>query len=216
MKITFYIILGSVASIIIGCRCVRHENSGSDVRLNVGDGVVAIRYYEFGRPGEIEDYLEIDIPKKSLYYEIGRYLWAVRQGSKRDTAEVEAVFSHVCNDKEWRFVASNLNAMVVSEWKARYVNNDIRDGTFWRLKLCEGISVVREYSGSNAWPKLFSCFSAIKRFIRNHPAFVAAYPEIAEKDRKFKEWLEQFRDSFKPNQDIDFNAATNLTNRVYD
>ena len=31
----------------------------------------------------------------------------------------------------------------------------------------------------------------------NHPAFVAAYPEIAEKDREFKEWIEHLRDSLK-------------------
>jgi len=195
MKIMPYIILGSVASVLlIGCRYARHNNSGSDVQLNVGERVVAIRYYEFGRPGDDEDYLEIDIQKKSLHYEIGRGLWAVSLGPKYDTVEVEAKFSRVCNDTEWQFVASNLNAMVVSEWKTRYANDNVMDGTFWRLKLCTGTNFEREYSGANAWPERFYYFRAIKRFIRNHPAFVAAYPEIAEKDREFKEWLERFRD----------------------
>ncbi len=179
----------------------RHVNGGAE-RLDIGDGVTAIRYYESGVPGEIEDYLMIDIPNKSLSYETGRYLpelW-VRTDPYLPAPpepEIEAKINHVCNDAEWRFVVSNLNAMVVSKWKARYVNNDILDGTFWRLKLCNGTNVVREYSGSNAWPKRFSYFSAIKGFIRNHPAFVAAYPEIAEKDREFKEWIEHLRDSLK-------------------
>ena len=162
-------------------------NGGSVERLNASDAVTTIRYYEFGIPGDDEDYLEIDIPKKSLLYETGRYL-PERWKSSDENTEIETRFSYVCNDAEWRFVVSNLNAMAVSEWKARYDNNDIIDGTSWRLELCDGTNVVREYGGSNDWPERFHCLRSIEGFVRGRPAFVAAYPEIAEKD-EFWKWF---------------------------
>lgn len=195
MKIMAYIILGSVASLLIGCRYTRHNDSSSDVRLNVGDDVTAIRYYEFGCLGDVEDYLAIDITKKSLLYETGRYLPERRKGGD-DSAEIEAKFSYVCDDAEWRFVVSNLNAMAVSEWKARYVDNDIIDGTSWRLELCDGTNVVREYGGSNASPERFHGLRSIERFVRGCPAFVAAYPEIAEKDEFWKWFYTASRDAY--------------------
>lgn len=174
------------AMIETGCR---YANTGIShiERLNVGDEVTAIRYYEFGIPGDVEDYLEIDIPKKSLLYETGRYLPERWKGSD-ETPEIEVKFSYVCNEEEWRFVVSNLNAMAVSEWEARYDNHNIIDGTSWRLELCDGTNVLRDYGGSNAWPEGIHYLRAIERFVRRCPAFVAAYPEIAEEDA-FREWF---------------------------
>ena len=194
MRLSLYVILGSgVLILLAGCRYVRHD--GVCEQQNVCEDVTAIRYYEFGAPGDVEDYLEIDIPKNSLLYETGRYLPERWKGCD-ETPEIEARFSYVCNDAEWRFVVSNLNAMAVSEWKARYDDNDIIDGTSWRLELCDGTNVVREYGGSNAWSERFHCLRSIEGFVRGRPAFVAAYPEIAEKDEFWKWFYTVSRDAY--------------------
>ena len=200
------------AMFLAGCRYAQHERGGE--RLNVGDGVTAIRYFEFGMPGDVEDYLAIDIPKKSLYYETGCYLWAASRGSQCYTPEIKAKFSHVCTDAEWLSVVSNLNAMAVSEWEKRYDNNSILDGSFWCLELCNGTNVVRKCSGANAWPKNFHYLGAINGFVRKHPAFVAAYPKIAEEDRESKEWFEKFCASCEIQRKVDSGVGTNSTSAV--
>lgn len=156
----------------------RKRSQEEGVTFNIlSNGVTSLYYHEFGMPGELDETLKIDVVRCHLEYQ-------------RDK---NCRFNHDCTEDEWSYVISNLNAIAVESWKKRYDNRDIIDGTSWHLTLYRGTAVVREYGGANAGPDTLRRVKAIKNFVLEHPAFIAAFPKIAEEDRRSKEYVKRVK-----------------------
>jgi hypothetical protein len=77
----------------------------------------------------------------------------------------EASFSHAPSDKEWLDFSKSLDRLDVVNWKERYMDPSILDGTQWNLLVVTD-SFEIDTGGSNAYPENFDEFiKTINRLI---------------------------------------------------
>ena len=77
----------------------------------------------------------------------------------------EASLSHAPSDKEWLDFSKSLDRLDVVNWKVRYLDPSILDGTQWSL-LVATESFEIDTGGSNAYPENFDEFiKTINRLI---------------------------------------------------
>jgi hypothetical protein len=95
---------------------------------------------------------EIDFINKNVYFWTGSY--------EKD----KKLIKKIC-DKDIKEFIDKLKEVNLLNWKKKYINNDILDGTQWNI-IIDVNGRKREKYGSNAYPKEWGMFSElISRFI---------------------------------------------------
>ena len=119
------------------------------------DYVEAVTAVKFGVGGYFDGYLDIQIKRTDK----GAHVHV----TKTPYGEEAAIDKYITTGKWYRIVSTLYNRMYLHEWKKKYVDYGVLDGTQWDLKITLSGGRERNYYGSNDYPPYWTELKALFR-----------------------------------------------------